>query len=174
MLESLIGKPKSITLTSLFIAKRYVIEEICKYENPYPYIWGLVVRTTGKIANVPVEHRARTGSQSGYTLNKLLKLWLNGFTAFSVKPLRIAVGLGAVISLIGFVAAIYTVIDKVIHPDILPGYSALMSVLLIVGGIQMLLVGMLGEYLGRTYISINKSPQYVVKEARNVKRVENS
>ena len=102
MSEKLIGKPKNISLTSFFAAKRYVIDEIIKYTNPYPYIWGLVVRTTTNIANVTVSHRGRVDSESGYTLKKLLRLWINGFTAFSVKPLRIASVTGLLVAFIGF------------------------------------------------------------------------
>ncbi|MDR3363336.1 MAG: glycosyltransferase family 2 protein [Clostridiales Family XIII bacterium] len=164
LLESFIGKPKDVQLTSFFAAKRYIIDEICKYANPYPYIWGLIVRSTGSIANVAIEHRGRASGASGYTLKKLFDLWMNGFTAFSVKPLRLATNFGLVISVVGFAAAIFTIANKILHPEISAGYSSLMAVLLVVGGILMILIGMLGEYIGRMYISMNEAPQYVVKE----------
>jgi undecaprenyl-phosphate 4-deoxy-4-formamido-L-arabinose transferase len=118
---------------------------------------------------VTIRHNKRYGGSSGYTLKKLASLWLNGFTAFSVKPLRLATGFGVVVSIIGFVVAIYTVVNKIIHPGIAAGYSSMMAAILIIGGVMMLLLGMLGEYIGRIYISMNVSPQYVVRETRNTK-----
>lgn len=164
MLETVIGKPKAIHLTSFFIARKYIIDEICRYRNPYPYIWGLIVRTTKNIANVKISHADRAGGASGYTMKKLLGLWMNGFTAFSVKPLRIATLFGVVVSFMGMLLAFYTVINKLLHPEIAAGYSSLMVAIMIVGGAIMLLLGMIGEYLGRIYICLNSSPQYVVKE----------
>jgi len=168
MMEAIIGKPKDVHLTSFYISRKYIIDEICKYQNPYPYIWGLIVRTTHNIANVTINHHTREGGSSGYTLTKLLRLWMNGFTAFSVKPLRIATGFGLLVSIIGFFVTIYTVVDKLLHPDIQAGYSALMSAILIIGGVLMILLGMIGEYIGRIYICINNSPQYVIRDKRNV------
>ena len=164
MLETVIGKPKDIHLTSFFIARKYIINEICRYRNPYPYIWGLIVRTTKNIANVTISHADRVEGSSGYTLKKLLGLWMNGFTAFSVKPLRIATLFGVIVSFFGMLLALYTIIDKLLHPEIAAGYSSLMVAIMIVGGVIMLLLGMIGEYLGRIYICLNSSPQYVVKE----------
>ncbi|MDR2547462.1 MAG: glycosyltransferase family 2 protein [Lachnospiraceae bacterium] len=168
MMEKMIGKPKEIHLTSFFVARRFVIDKICEYHNPFPYIWGLVVRTTHNIANVTITHRERSGGDSGYTLRKLLHLWVNGLTAFSVKPLRVASMFGMLVSVVGFFALIYTIVDRILNPDMPPGYSAMMSAILIVGGVLMILLGMLGEYIGRIYICINDSPQYVIRDSRGV------
>ena len=168
MMEKMIGKPKEVHLTSFFCARRFIIDEVVKYSNPFPYIWGLIVRSTHNIANVEISHRGRIGGSSGYTLSRLIHLWVNGLTAFSIKPLRIATAIGVVFAFAGFIALIYTVVDKLfIRPDIPAGYSAMMSALLIIGGILMIMLGLLGEYIGRIYICINDSPQYVIKERRN-------
>ncbi|MBQ7594324.1 MAG: hypothetical protein IJU48_08215 [Synergistaceae bacterium] len=164
MLTALLGKPKNIHLTSYFIAKKFIIKEICKCNNPFPYIWGLILRTTRNIANVQIHHRERQQGKSGYTFTKLLGLWMNGFTAFSVKPLRISSAVGALFSILGFGGVIYTVIHKILHPEIAAGYSSLMSVMLIIGGLTLLSLGLIGEYVGRIYLCINSTPQYVVKE----------
>ena len=95
MTESLIGKPKGLRVTSYFIMRRFIADEILRYENAYPYIEGLIFRATRNIANVPVTHHERMVGESGYTFSKLLALWFNGFTAFSVKPLRIATFCGS-------------------------------------------------------------------------------
>lgn len=170
MAESMIGKPKNLIVTSFFAAKKYIIDEMLNYKNAYPYIWGLVFRTTQNIGNVPVTHRKREDGKSGYTLTKLISLWMNGFTAFSIKPLRVASILGALTAFIGFGFGIFTIINKIIHPEIAVGYSSLMAVLLFIGGMLMIMLGLIGEYIGRIYISINNSPQYVISETVNVSR----
>ena len=96
MAQFLLGKPKELYVSSYFAARKFVVNEMLKYENAYPYVIGLVLRTTKKISNAPVNHRQREVGQSGYTLGKLLGLWFNGFTAFSTKPLRIATVSGCI------------------------------------------------------------------------------
>lgn len=166
MTEKLLGKPKELFVSSYFGVKRFVVEDMIRYENAYPYVIGLVLRATKNIANVEVNHRAREVGTSGYTFSKLLNLWINGFTAFSVKPLRIATGIGAGCAILGFLYGIYTIIKKIVLPeDVIPlGYSALMTAVLFIGGMLMLMLGLIGEYIGRMYISMNSSPQYVIKE----------
>ncbi len=166
MTRIMLGKPKELYLSSYFAARRFVIEEMIRYEYAYPYVIGLVLRTTKNITNVEVEHRDRQAGVSGYTVGKLLGLWFNGFTAFSVKPLRIATATGAVCALAGFLYGIYTIIKKIFinPPNLVTGFSALMSVLVFIGGMLMLMLGLVGEYIGRMYISMNNSPQYVIRE----------
>ncbi len=165
MARALLDKPKEISVSSYFAAKRFVIEEILRYRNPYPYVIGLVLRTTKKIVNVDVTHRAREVGTSGYTVGKLLALWFNGFTAFSVKPLRIATVIGMAFACIGFLYGIYTIIKKFVNPDVVIGFSAMMSATVFFGGVILLVLGIIGEYIGRIYISLNNSPQYVVRES---------
>ena len=166
MTRVMLGKPKDLYLSSYFAARRFVIEEIIRYEYAYPYVIGLVLRSTKNIVNVEVEHRDRQAGASGYTLGKLLGLWFNGFTAFSVKPLRIATVTGAGCALVGFAYGIYTIIKKIFinPPGLVTGFSALMSVMVFMGGMLMLMMGLIGEYMGRVYISMNNSPQYVIRE----------
>lgn len=168
MAHYLIDKPKSLQTSNFSVLKRFVMEEMRSYKNPYPYISGLMLRTTSKITNVDMEERERTAGVGHYTFKKSLALWINGFTAFSVKPLRISMVLGALCALCGFVFGLFTIIRKIINPDILMGYSSLMAVLLFVGGIIMMMLGMIGEYIGRIYICINNSPQYVIRETINI------
>ena len=164
MAEKLLGKPKELFVSSYFGVKRFVVDDMVRYENAYPYVIGLVLRATRNIINVPVNHRNREVGSSGYTFGKLLNLWINGFTAFSVKPLRVATGIGALCAAAGFLYGLYTIIKKFIVPDIPLGYSALMTALMFIGGMLMLMLGLVGEYIGRIYISMNNSPQYVIRE----------
>ena len=164
MLHQMLGKPKDLYVSSYFAMRRYVLKEVLRYENSYPYLIGLVLRTTTNVVNVPVDHRKRTVGTSGYTLGKLFGLWMNGFTAFSIKPLRIATVVGSASAVIGFLYGIYTIIKRLVNPNVPVGFSALMSAIVFFGGMTILMVGLAGEYIGRTYISVNSAPQYVVRE----------
>lgn len=164
MSDWLIEKPKDTSMSIFFMARRYIIDEMVKYHQPYPYIAGLILRTTQNIGNLDMEQRERNSGHSGYTLNKLLKLWLNGFTAFSIKPLRIAAGLGIVLGCGGVLLALITIIRKLLIVNIQVGWSSLIAVNLIIGGLILIFMGLIGEYIGRIYMCINDTPQYVIKE----------
>lgn len=164
MARILLDKPKDLAVSSYFAAKRFIIDEMIKYENPYPYVIGLLLRTTKNIVNVDINHKERTVGQSGYTFRKLLMLWMNGFTAFSVKPLRIATGTGFFVAAVGFIYGIITIIRKLIGLNYVLGFSGLMSAFLFLGGLNLIMLGLIGEYIGRIYISLNKSPQFIVRE----------
>lgn len=167
MTRVMLGKPKELYLSSYFAARRFVIDEVTRYENAYPYVIGLVLRATKNITNVNVTHREREIGSSGYTMGKLINLWVNGFTSFSVKPLRIATMIGAFCAFMGFCYGIYTIIKKFINPGVPMGFSSLMSAVVFIGGMQMLMLGLIGEYIGRIYVCMNNSPQYVIKETIN-------
>jgi undecaprenyl-phosphate 4-deoxy-4-formamido-L-arabinose transferase len=168
MTRFMLGKPKELYISSYFAARRFVIDDVIRYENSYPYVIGLVLRVTKRITNVTVNHREREEGTSGYTIKKLLGLWFNGFTAFSVKPLRIATVMGGVSAAGGFAYGLYTMVKKLIIPDVPVGFSALMSAIVIFGGMIMLMLGLIGEYIGRIYISLNSAPQYVIRDVVNV------
>ncbi len=168
MLRMMLDKPAELYVSSYFAARRFVVDDMVRYENSYPYVIGLVLRATKNITNVVVNHRDRKEGKSGYTLKKLLGLWINGFTAFSVKPLRIATLIGAGCAGIGFLYGIYTIIKKLVNPAVPLGFSSIMSALVFFGGMLMLMLGLIGEYIGRIYISLNNSPQYVIREKINV------
>lgn len=167
MARVMLGKPKDLYLSSYFAVKRFIVDEMLRYTNPYPYVIGLVLRATNNITNVDVDHREREVGTSGYTIGKLLALWFNGFTAFSIKPLRAATVIGAFSAVAGFLYGIYTIIKKLVNPNVVIGFSSLMSAIVFFGGIVMLMLGIIGEYIGRIYISMNNSPQYVVRECVN-------
>ncbi len=164
MTRIMLGKPKELKVSSYFAAKRFIVDDMLRYEQSYAYVIGLVLRATKNVANVEVNHRARSVGESGYTLAKLFSLWFNGFTAFSIKPLRIATGIGCFCACSGFLYGIYTIIKKLVLVDVQAGFSALMSVLVFIGGMIMLMLGLIGEYIGRIYICMNNSPQYVIRE----------
>lgn len=164
MAEHLINKPKNISISSYFATKRFIINEIIKYNHPYPYIGGLLLNTSNKIVNVKINHANRISGESGYSFIKLIQLWLNGFTAFSVKPLRIASISGLCFALFGFLYSSIIIINKLTNPNFVAGYASLISVTLFMGGVLMIMLGIIGEYLGRMYIGFNKHPQFIIRE----------
>ncbi len=164
MTEIMLGKPRELELNSYFAARRFLVDEMLRYEHCYPYVMGLVLRSTKRICNVPVTHRAREEGRSGYTLSKLLGLWMNGFTSFSVKPLRIATYSGAFIAFIGFLYALIVLIRRFTVNLAPMGWTTTTILILIIGGLNLLLLGLVGEYVGRVFMCVNATPQYVERE----------
>ena len=164
MTEIMLGKPRELSLTSYFAAKRFIIDEMLRYENCFPYVMGLVLRSTKNICNVPVTHRKREEGRSGYTMGKLLSLWMNGFTSFSIKPLRMATYLGAFSAFLGFVYAVIIVIRHFTVGMAPLGWSSTTALLLLLGGIILVVLGLIGEYVGRIFMCVNSSPQYVERQ----------
>ena len=164
MLCFMLGKPKDLYISSFFAAKRFIVDEMLRYQNAFPYVIGLVLRATKNIGNVTVEHHDRRAGESGYTLGKLFSLWFNGFTSFSEKPLRIATMAGVGCAALGFLYGLYTVIKKLVNPLVPVGFSSLMAAIMFIGGMLMLMLGLIGEYVGRMYICMNNAPQYVIRE----------
>lgn len=169
MSEIMLDKPKNLRLENFSVLKSFVAKEMTNYKNPYPYLEGLVFRVTKRVKTIKMEQRGRgDDNASGFTLKKSISLIVNGLTAFSVKPLRIASVCGVLFATIGFVYGIYTIIHKILNPEVLMGYSSMLAILLFATGLIMLMLGLIGEYLGRIYICLNDSPQYVIKDTINI------
>jgi glycosyltransferase involved in cell wall biosynthesis len=160
----MLDKPKDLYLSSFKVMNRFLVNEIIKYELPYPYIDGLILRTTDKIATIAVDHHERRAGRSGYTLRKLIRLWLNMFTNFSILPLRISFIIGVLTSLLGLVFAVLTLIEKFSNPNMPVGYASVIIAVLIFAGIQLVSVGVIGEYVGRIFLSQNRKPQYTIRK----------
>ena len=168
MMETFLQKPSDFQFANFAAMKAFVIKEITKYNHPYAYINGLLLRTTKNMVNVPMQERERTVGVGGYTLKKSLALWINGITAFSVAPLRFASYLGVGSAVLGVLMALYVIIRKIIHPEIFAGWTSIMACLLLLGGIILVVLGLIGEYIGRIYICINEAPQYVIRSTQNL------
>ncbi|MGI6766058.1 MAG: glycosyltransferase family 2 protein [Lentihominibacter sp.] len=164
MIKFCLDKPDDINTSVYFLAKRFIVDEMIRYENAYPHIGGLLLRTTHNIGNVDLTQKNRTSGSSGYTLKKLLSLWVNGLTTFSIKPLRTAVVFGGIMAVIGFVAIIILIIGKIVNADMAMGWTSIIATNILVGGIIMIILGVIGEYIGRIYLCLNQTPQYVVRE----------
>lgn len=158
----MLNKPKDLYLSSFKLMNKFLVKEIIKYDLPFPYIDGLILRTTSNIGKIKVSHSKRNEGKSGYTLAKLLSLWLNMFTNFSIIPLRMAIFLGFGFALIGFILGAQTVVEKISNPDLPVGFSALAVSIFIFAGVQLISLGLIGEYVGRIFLSQNKRPQFTI------------
>lgn len=171
MSDWLIEKPEGTYMAAVFMARRFVTDEMIRYRQPYSYISGLILRVTRNVGNLDVVQRRRQNGSSGYTFSRLLALWMNGFTAFSIKPLRVSAGTGFVFVLISLLSAVITLFVKVYTPETAVAGALILEAVFFACGIQLLFLGLAGEYIGRIYMCINQTPQYVVKEiVRNEKR----
>ncbi len=165
--ELMFGKPKDIYPSSFLALKNDIAQQIINYDGPYPYVSGLIFRITGNGKNVTVKQDPRKIGKSQYSITRLLKLWLSGFTNFSVLPLRVASIAGTIISLLGFIFIAVLIVQKIFFDKFLEGWTSLLGAILLFSGIQLLALGLLGEYVGRIFMLLNKTPQYSVKEKYN-------
>ena len=163
----LIGKPKNLYLSSFKAINRFAIDEVIKYKGPYPYIDGLLLRFTLKYDTVLVTHDTRKEGKSGYTLHKLISLWLNMFTSFSLLPLRVATILGFIFAGIGLIGAIFFLLERVQSPNLPVGWASLIISLFIISGVQLFAIGMIGEYLGRLFLKDSGNPQFIIRRTVN-------
>lgn len=164
-------KPNEIEMTNFIALSRTVVDEIIRYEGPYPIISGLIFRSVRRIANVPMPERERMEGGTNYNLRRLFELWLNTFSAFSIKPLRFAAFLGIMSSLGGLVFALVIIFRKIANASVTIGWTSTIALNLILGGLILFVLGLMGEYIGRIYMTINSTPQYVIKECINIEEI---
>ena len=161
----LLKKPKFIYLSSFKFINRFLITEITKNPSPFIYLDGVILGITNKIGRVKVEHNERADGKSGYTLVKLLQLWSNMSTGFSIFPLRLSLIMGLTLSLLGFILATYFFIQRVVDNTIPSGFATLIISVIIFSGTILISLGLIGEYVGRIFISLNKKPQFIIRES---------
>ena len=166
----MLKKPVGLYLSSFRSMSRFIVLEIIKYDLPYPYVDGLILRSTSNIGTLETAHKPRTSGKSGYTIRKLLRLWLNMFTNFSVLPLRIASMLGFVFALVGILIGALTFYEKLLNPDLPVGWATIAVLCSTLGGVQLMALGIMGEYLGRLFLGVNRQPQFIIRELHNEKK----
>lgn len=172
ILEATNRKPKGIALSSFFALSSFSVKTLRNYKSPFPSLGGYLLQTSKRIANVEVKHYQRLEGKSNYTLKKLVLLWLQGFTNFSIVPLRFASFIGVLSAALGIIIGIILIIRKLIEPAIAMGYTSMMAAFLFIGGLIMLMLGLLGEYVGRIFILLSNTPQYLVRNIINVNESE--
>ena len=161
--DHLLDKPKGRYLSSFRCMSALVVRAVIRYRGPYPYVDGLIMQVTQRIDSIEVRHLARVDGQSNYTIVRLVRLWLNLATSFSLTPLRLAIWAGTVMSVLGACGAVATIVEVLVLHDTPSGWASLMVVVLLVSGVQSMILGILGEYVGRTFLSANGKPQGTVR-----------
>lgn len=161
--DLVIDKPDDLYLSSFRCIKQFIATEITRYSGPYPYVDGLIFQVTNNVGKVLVKHLPRSNGSSNYTLPRLLKLWMSILLNYSVLPLRIGTLLGFLMSAFGTVAIIFVLIDYFVYGVKAPGWASLMLLFLLFSGVQMVMLGLLGEYVGRIYLTVNVRPQSVIR-----------
>jgi glycosyltransferase involved in cell wall biosynthesis len=159
----LLDKPKGLYLSSFRCMSALVVESVTRYRGPYPYIDGLIMEVTQRIDSIEVAHLPRAAGRSNYTLRRLVRLWLNLATSFSLAPLRVAVLLGAVMAALGMAGAVATIVEALFSHNTPSGWASTMTAILLVGGVQSMILGVMGEYVGRTFLSANGKPQGTIR-----------
>lgn len=168
MLTFLLKKPKDLAISSFFALRRPIVDVMTQFHGPRVYLPGLILRATSAIGNVSVTHHPRTQGKSNYSFKKLLQLWLNGVMNFSIFPLRVCTFLGSLLAGLGFIFGLVIVVSKMIHPGIPVGYTSLLLLVVILGGINLIFIGVVGEYVGRLFMALSQQPQSVITERINI------
>jgi undecaprenyl-phosphate 4-deoxy-4-formamido-L-arabinose transferase len=161
--DRLLEKPKGLYLSSFRCMSAWVVRSVTRYRGPYPYVDGLIMQVTQRIDSIEVRHLPRAEGRSNYTLKRLVRLWLNLATSFSLAPLRLATLAGIAMAALGAIGAVTTVVEALVLRNTPSGWASTMTVILLVGGVQSMILGVLGEYVGRTFLSANGKPQGTVR-----------
>lgn len=163
--DHLIDKPRGLYLSSFRCLSAFVREHITAgYEGPFPYVDGLVFQVTQNVGRLQVDHLPRVEGRSNYTISRLFRLWLSMFSNFSVIPLRFATMFGIIFGALGALAAIIVIVEAISDNKPPQGWASLMVAVLVLAGVQLIVVGLIGEYLGRMFLAVNRKPQYLVRE----------
>ena len=160
----LLNKPRGLYLSSYKAMHRRVAQEVIRYDGPYAYVDGLILDITRHITSVSIQHQARHEGKGNYGLRRSISLWLKMATSFSIIPLRIASFAGLMLALMSAVAMIVVIVEKFRHPETPAGWASMSVIVLFMGGLQLLCLGVIGEYLGRAYLKLNRKPQFAVRE----------
>jgi undecaprenyl-phosphate 4-deoxy-4-formamido-L-arabinose transferase len=159
----LLDKPKGLYLSSFRCMSAFVVEQVTHYRGPFPYIDGLILQVTQSIDRLEVQHLPRAFGRSNYTLRRLVRLWLNMFVNFSVMPLRLATFTGFAMSALGILGGIWDALEALLR-ETPPGWASVSVAVLVLSGVQLTMLGLIGEYIGRLYLTANRKPQAIVKD----------
>ncbi|KFN42829.1 glycosyltransferase [Arenimonas oryziterrae] len=164
----LLRKPRGLYLSPFRGLHHSIRDLIVVYTGPFVYVDGLLLQSTANIGTIEAQHHARSDGRSGYSLRKSISLWLQMATSFSIMPLRAASLAGMACSLFGFALALFVIVEKFLHPDTPVGWTSLIVAILMMGGIQLIALGMIGEYVGRVLLNVSYRPQYVLGRRVNL------
>jgi undecaprenyl-phosphate 4-deoxy-4-formamido-L-arabinose transferase len=161
-----LGKPPDVYMSPYKAIRQDVVREIIRYDGPFTYVDGIIFAITADITQVPATHHTRFAGHSNYNLIRSIRVWLKLATGFSVIPLRVATIMGGAIALLSFIMASYFLVQALVLERIPEGYPSLIVSVFFLGGIQLVALGALGEYIGRIFLTQNRTPQFTVKDVR--------
>ena len=171
--EVAIGKPRNVYLSPFKIVERGVVQEMIRYENLFPYIDGLIFQTTRNISQIKIEHHERTLGKSNYSFAKSVKVFLRMLFAFSTAPLMLSSFVGMFSAFVGLVLSVVYFIDFLRGKADVTGWTTIVILILILGGLILLSLGVAGVYIGRVYLTVSRSPKFLVKQVVNPHEQEN-
>ncbi len=163
----MVERPKGLEASNFWCCRRYVRDELVRYDGYNLYLQILFYRTTGNIANIEIEHFSREEGKSNYNFMKSLKLFMT-FMNYTVVPLRMATIVGTLLSMTGFIATVAIFVRKLLDPEVTLGWSSLMCVIMLLFGFAFLILGVIGEYIGKLILNISRTPQYVIRKTINI------
>jgi undecaprenyl-phosphate 4-deoxy-4-formamido-L-arabinose transferase len=165
----LTGKSNDIYLSPYKIFARHILQAILNYHGPYPYIDGLILQATdpAKITDLKVKHHKRYEGKSTYNISNSFSVFLKHSTGFSVLPLRLSIFLGFFTSTLGFLLGMYYAYAYFAYENSPEGWTTLIVLLLLLGGLTLISLGVIGEYIGRISQVLNRKPQYLVRDKIN-------
>lgn len=161
------AKAKGVHMSSFYAISSFAVKQYEKYNSPFPAMGAYLNSLAGKTTEIEMEHKKRIDGESNYTLKRLLSLWLNGFTSFSIVPLKMISSLGIIIAVLGFLFGMFVIIKKLVMPNVSVGYTSTMAVLLLLGGLILFSLGFIGEYIGRIYMTVSDLQQFAIREIIN-------
>ncbi|MDE2167011.1 MAG: glycosyltransferase family 2 protein [Alphaproteobacteria bacterium] len=170
--DLVLDKPKGLYLSSFRCLSAFAVRQVVAYEGPFPYVDGLLLQVTQRVESLAVEHLPRAHGRSNYTPRRLVRLWLSMFVNFSVMPLRFSTVTGLALSALGIAGAIWAAASALFFEKTPPGWASLTVAVMLLSGVQLLILGLLGEYLGRLYLTVNRKPQTVVREVLHSEAAE--
>jgi glycosyltransferase involved in cell wall biosynthesis len=170
--DHLLDKPKGLYLSSFRCMSALVVRSLTRYQGPYPYVDGLIMQVTQRIDSIEVSHLPRAEGRSNYNFRRLVRLWLNLATSFSLAPLRLAIYAGLFMAMLGTIGAVGAIMEALLLHDTPSGWASTMTVILLVAGVQSMILGVLGEYVGRTFLSANGKPQGTIRMIERSAEVE--
>jgi len=159
----LLNKPKNLYLSSFKAITAFVKDEVIRYRGPYAYVDGLIWSASNRYKVIEITHHERLEGVGGYNLKRSISLWLKMSTSFSIAPLRLASAMGGIFAGFGVAYMIYALIQKIYYNLDAPGWTTLVILISVIGGVQLIMLGVIGEYLGRAYLKLNEKPQYVIR-----------
>jgi undecaprenyl-phosphate 4-deoxy-4-formamido-L-arabinose transferase len=169
-----LDKPHGFYLSSFRCVSAFIAHQVGQYSGPYPYIDGLLLQVTQRIGSIVVDHEPRRLGQSGYTFRKLFRLWLSAWINFSLLPLRLATMAGLIIAGVGLLAFCAVLTLWFLNRGPGYGFGWLMSAFAIFSGTQLVMLGLIGDYLGRVFLTVNQAPQSVVRRVTTTHSVQTS